>query len=155
MGTAAEGAGIFSLASMGFQAAGAEAQAAGTSAAYTYKAEQLQRAAEYGDLKATQTAGQMTRNLNMTLGNIDAIRAAGRDDPTAPSGAAYRQMVENVGTEQTSITTFNILAQSQEDVANAAYLRQASSQALLMGDITAGADITKGIGGALSLGKAA
>jgi hypothetical protein len=152
----------FSLASTGFTAEGdilkgksAQLQAQGVSAADTFKAEQLERAAEYGDLKAAQTAGQMTRNLNVTLGNIDAIRAAAHNDPTSPTGAAYRGMVEEVGGEQKEITVSSILAQSQEDVASAAYLRQASGRALLAGDIgqaTAGiaatADILKGIAGA-------
>jgi len=154
----------FSLASTGFTAEGdilkgksAELQAQGVSAADTFRAEQLQRAAEYGDLKAAQTAGQMTRNLNMTLGNIDATRAAAHDDITSPTGAAYRGMVEEIGGEQKGITVSSILAQSQEDVANAAYLRQASGRALLAGDIgqeTAGiaatADVLRGISGAIT-----
>jgi hypothetical protein len=153
----------FSLASAGFTAQGdllkgesAQLQAQGVAAADTFRAEQLQRAAEYGDLKAAQTAGQMTRNLNMTLGNIDATRAAAHDDPTSPTGAAYRGMVEEIGGEQKGITVDSILAQSQEDVANAAYLRQASGQALLAGDIsreaagiTATADIIKSASGAV------
>jgi hypothetical protein len=153
----------FSLASAGFtaegallQGKGAQLQAQGVAAADTFKAEQLERAAEYGDLKAAQTAGQMTRNLNVTLGNIDAIRAAAHTDPTSPTGAAYRGMVEEVGGEQKGITVDSILAQSQEDTANAAYLRQASGRALLSGDIsmqageiTASADILKSISGAI------
>jgi hypothetical protein len=156
----------FSLASTGFTAEGdilkgksAELQAQGVSAADTFKAEELERAAEYGDLKAVQTSAQMTRNLNVTLGNIDAIRAAAHTDPTSPTGAAYRDMVEEVGGEQKGITVESILAQSQEDVANAAYLRQASGRALLAGDIgqvsagiAATADILKGISGALGGG---
>jgi hypothetical protein len=154
----------FSLAATGFTAEGdllkgksAQLQAQGVAAADTFKAEQLERAAEYGDLKAAQTSAQMTRNLNVTLGNIDAIRAAAHTDPTSPTGAAYRGMVEEIGGEQKGITVENILAQSEEDVANAAYLRQASGRALLAGDIgqeTAGiaatADVLKGISGAIT-----
>lgn len=138
-----------SLASMGLSAYGAITSSEGTAAADTYKAEQLDRAAQYGDLKATQTNAQMTRNLTITLGNIDAVRAAARTDPTSPTGAAVRDYAEQTGTEQKNIKVDSIMAQAQEDEANAAYLRKASSQALLGGDLTAGGDVLKGIAGAL------
>jgi hypothetical protein len=119
-----------------------------TASADTYKAETLDRAAQYGELKATQTNAQMTRNLNITLGNIDAVRAAAHTDPTSPTGAAVRDYVETTGTEKKNISVDSILAQSQEDEANAAYLRSASNTALLSGDIGAGAAILKGAAGA-------
>src|ERR1700693_2106610 len=75
-------------------------KAQGTKAADSYKAEQLDRAAQYGELKATQTNAGMTRNLNITLGNIDAVRAAARTDPTSPTGNAVRNYTEQVGTEE-------------------------------------------------------
>jgi hypothetical protein len=40
--------------------------AEGTKAADTFKAEQLEQAATYGELKAVQTNAQMTRNLAIT-----------------------------------------------------------------------------------------
>jgi hypothetical protein len=73
-----------------------------------------------------------------------------RTDPTSPTGAAVRNYTEAVGTEQRDIQVNSILAQSQEDEANAAYLRYASSQALLSGDVSAIADILKGASGAVS-----
>jgi Apolipoprotein L len=136
-GLAAGGAGLGAVSSL--------LQAQGTSSADIYKAEQLERAAQYGDLKATQTGAEMTRNLNIKLGNIDAIRAASRDDPTSPTGAAVRDYTQEVGTEQKNITVDSILAQSQEDESNAAYLRSLSSTALLSGDLSA-------IGGLLGKG---
>jgi len=141
-----------SLASMGFSAAGSITKGEGTASADTYRAEQLQRAAEYGDLKASQTNAQMTRNLALTLGNLDAVRAAARGDPTSPTGAAVRDYTEQVGTEQKNIRVDSIMAQSQEDEANAAYLRKASSDALLSGDLGAAGDIlgTKGLAGLFS-----
>jgi hypothetical protein len=57
-------------------------KAMGTKQADEYQAAELDRAAEYGRLKATQTSAQMTQKLNQTLGNIDVIRAAAHDDPT-------------------------------------------------------------------------
>jgi hypothetical protein len=130
-----------SLASMGLSAFSSIMQGEGVSAADTYKAETLDRAAQYGELTATQTNAQMTRNLNITLGNIDAVRAASHDDPTSPTGAALRDTTEALGTERKNIAVDSITAQAQEDEANAAYLREASSAALLSGDLTAGAGL--------------
>src|SRR5580693_447353 len=117
------GASGTSLASMGFQAMGSVETGMGEASADKYKAAVLQRSAQYGELAATQTGGQMTRSLNMTLGNIDAVRAAMRTDPTSPTGAAVRGQIEAVGMEQENIKVSSLRAQAQEDEANAAYLR--------------------------------
>src|ERR1700675_3898039 len=106
-----------SLASIGFSAASSIMQGEGTASADTYKAEQLDRAAQYGELKPTQTKRQMTANLAITLGNIDAVRAAAKTDPTSPTGAAVRDFTEQVGTEQKNIKVDSIMAQEQEDEA--------------------------------------
>jgi hypothetical protein len=67
-----------SIASIGCRAFGDVIKVEGISAADHFKAAALDRAAQYGDLRAAQTSGQLTPNLNTTLGNIDAIRAAAR-----------------------------------------------------------------------------
>jgi hypothetical protein len=141
MGAAAGASSVLSMASMGFAAAGSLEKAKGTSAADQYRAAELDRAAQYGELQATQSNAQLIRNLTISLGQLDAIRAAGRNDPTSPTGAAVRDYTEQVGTEQKNIKVDSILAQSQQDEADAAYLRSASSTALLSGDIGAAADI--------------
>jgi hypothetical protein len=138
-----------SIASTGFQAAGDYTKAAGASAADQYQADRLEVAARYGRLKAEQTGGQLTEQLNMTLSNIDAVRAAAHNDPTSPSGEAFRNYQETVGERQIGINVDNILAQSKQNEADAAYYRSASSAALLQGDFAVGADIFKGIAGAL------
>lgn len=146
-------AAVASIASVGMSAYGDETKAKGTSEGDKFKADELDRAAEYGELKAKQTSGQLTQNLNMTLGNIDAIRAAAHDDPTSPTGAAVRDYTERVGTNQKDIQVDSILQQSKQNEADAAYLRKASSDALLSGDIAAGGDVLKGLAGGLgSLG---
>ena len=119
----------------------------GTASADTAKAEELDRAAQYGELKATQTNAQMTRNLSITLGNIDAVRAAARTDPTSPTGAAVRNTVEATATSDKNIQVDSIMAQAEQDQANAAYLRSASSTALLSGGIGAFGDLLKGFSG--------
>jgi len=57
-----------SLASAGLSAYSTMLQAKGTASADEYQSAKLEQAATYGDLKAVQTGGQMTRNLNQTLG---------------------------------------------------------------------------------------
>jgi len=137
--------------------------ATGVAAGDEFKAAELDRAAQYGELKASQTAGQLTRNLNITLGNIDAIRSAAHADPSSPTGAAIRDYTEQTGTEQKDIEVSSIQEQARQDEADAAYLRYAANQALLTGDvgassaimsgyISAGSDVLKGIGGALGSG---
>jgi hypothetical protein len=144
---AAGGASALSLASMGLSAAGSLMTGFGKSTADTFQAEMLDRQAQYKGLEAAQTNAQMIRNLGITLGNIDAVRAASHDNPASPTGAAVRDYTEQVGTEQKNIKVDSIMAQAQMDEANAAYLRNASSVALLSGGIDAGAGILKGISG--------
>jgi hypothetical protein len=138
-----------SLASLGLTAASDIEKGQGIAAGDTYKAATLDRAAQYGELKATQTNAQLTRNLAITLGNLDSVRAASRTDPTSPTGVAVRDYVEQTATEKKNIQVDSITAQAQEDEANAAYLRQASKSALLGGELGAAGDILKGIGPAL------
>jgi hypothetical protein len=151
MGSAAAGASGLSLASVGLSAASSIVGAEGMAAGDTYKSEILQQAAQFGDLQATQVSGQMLRNLNVSLGNIDAVRAAARDDPTSPTGAAVRGYVEQTGTEAEQIKTQSILEQSQMDENQAAYLKSAANTALLGGDLSAGGAAFKGLSG-LNLG---
>jgi hypothetical protein len=143
------------MAGLGFSAISSVVSAVGNANADTYKAETLDRAAQYGELKATQSGAQLTRNLNVSLGNIDAIRAAARTDPTSPTGAAVRDYTQEIGTEQKNIQVDSINAQAQEDEANAAYLRSASSTALLSGVLGAGGTVLgqKGLAGLPGLGN--
>ena len=146
MGSAA-GAGL-SIAATGFKMLGDYAGAKATSAGDIFKAEELEQQAQYGELKATQTNAQMTRNLAITLAHVDAVRAAAHTDPSSPTGAAVRGEMEEVGTERKNITVANIEQQVRMDEANAAYLRSAASNALMMGNIKMVGDLFGGIAGA-------
>jgi hypothetical protein len=125
-----------SLASTGFTMAGEYASSRGTAAADVFKAQELEQQAQYGELKATQTNAQMTRNLAISLGHLDAVRAAAHTDIRSPTGAAVRGFTEERGTEAKEITVENILQQSRMDEANAAYMRSNASNALLAGNIS-------------------
>jgi hypothetical protein len=140
-------AGGNSLASIGLSAYSTILQSQGVAAGDEFQASKLESAATYGELKAVQTGGQITRSLNNTLGNIDAVRAANNTDPTSPTGIAVRDQQEAIGEEQKSITVNSILQQSRQQRADAAYYKSAASDALFAGGISAAAGIAKGIAG--------
>jgi hypothetical protein len=132
-------AGGMSLASAGLSAYSTILQSQGTAAGDNWNAEKLETDATYGDLKAVQTGGQMTRNLNQTLGNIDAVSAAAGADPNSPTGAAFRDNQEAIGNNNRAITVNSILQQSTQDQNDAAYYNSAASSALFAGGVGAAA----------------
>ena len=148
MGQAAAAGGM-SLAGMGFTMLGQYVSSRGEAAGEKFKAEELEQQAQYGELKAAQTNAQMTKNLAITLGHIDAVRAAAHTDPTSPTGAAVRGEIEETGEMKKEITVENILQQSRTDEANAAYMRSAASNALLSGDVAMIGTAFSGLSGAM------
>lgn len=138
-------AGGMSMASAGLSAYSTILSSEGTANADEYQATKLQTDATYGDLKAVQTGGQMTRDLNTTLGNIDAVHAAAGTDPSSPTGMAYRQNQENIGTTNKNITVDSILAQSTQERNDAAYYQSAASNALFAGGVGAAAGVAKAV----------
>lgn len=142
---AGSAAGNTSLASLGLSAYSTMLQAKGTADADNFQSDKLESAATYGDLKAAQTGGQMTRQINTTLGNIDAVRAAANSDPNSPTGAAVRDNQETIGDNQKNIAVDSILAQSTQGRNDAAYYKSAASNALFAGDISAASGIAGGL----------
>lgn len=140
-----------SVASAGLQAGSQYEAAQGQAAADQFKAQQLEEAAKYGELKAKQTGAAMTRNLVTTLGNIDAVRAAAHTDPTSPTGAAVRQNVEDRLTNEKQIKVASIEQQARMDESNAQFMREASDKALLGGDLSIAGTLLKA-GSGMSFG---
>jgi hypothetical protein len=136
-----------SVASLAMQGYSTILQGQSVATADEYQADRLDNAAKYGELKAVQAGGQMTRNLNNILGNIDAVRAAANADPNSPTGQAVRDNQEAIGTDQKNITVNSILQQSRQDTADAQYYRSAAKDALFTSKISAGAGILKGLAG--------
>lgn len=147
----AAGASGTSIAGAGLQAYGEILKSQGVAAGDTFKADVLEQNAQRGQVAAVQTGGDMTRKLNIDLGNIDAMRAAAHTDITSPTGAAIRDNAENIGLTQKSIAVDQIMAQSRQQQDEAAYLRSAGKQALLAGDVSAGADVLGALGKAIPL----
>jgi hypothetical protein len=146
MGQAA--AGGTSLAATGFKVLGEYVSSRAEAGAATYKSELLEQEAEFGRLKATQTNAQLTRNLAITLGHVNAVRAAMHTDPTSPTGAAVRGEMEATGQMRKDITVENIVQQARMDEANAAYMRSQASNALLEGNLAMLATGAQGLAGA-------
>jgi hypothetical protein len=81
MGAAAPIAAVSSLASIGLSAMGTIQKGEGEQAADEFKAARAEEAAKFGRLQADLTDTTDRQNLNITLSNIDAIRATGNIDP--------------------------------------------------------------------------
>src|SRR4029450_3782393 len=137
-------AGGNSLMSIGLSAYSTILQSQGVAAATEFQAAKLEQAAVYGELKAVQTGGAMTRSLNQTLGNMDAVRAAANTDPTSPTGNAFRDNQEQLGMDPKTTTADGILEQAPQQRNDAAYYKSAASDALFAGGISAAAGIAKG-----------
>jgi len=134
-GTAAVG---LSIASAGFGASSNIAKGMGTQAADEAQAARLERAAEFGKLQAAGTDVTMREELNTTLGNIAAIRAAAGIDPTSPTTAAILERNTMVSDRQREAALLKIRSQTREDLDSAAFQRKAGEYALLQGYLGAG-----------------
>lgn len=148
MGATAAVGPALSIASVGLSAMGQVTAAQGTQAGDEARADQLSRAADRGRTAAAQTSAQMTEDLNTTLGNIAAVRAAGNNDPTSPTTAAVLGRQEFVGDRAKDISVENLMAQADENDASAKYMREAGAFALSQGNLGAFATVLKGFGAA-------
>jgi hypothetical protein len=138
MGGLAGAAGGASGAGLGLTALSSIVSASGTQASDQFQAEVLNQKAQVGQAAATEVNANYVQKLNMTLGNIDAVRAAGHNNPAGPEASVLRGTTEEYANESKSIAVGNILQQSQMDTASANYLNQAGSFAMLQGVLGAG-----------------
>jgi hypothetical protein len=147
MGAAAGPVGaIASIGGAGLGAWGTIVQ--GVAAGDNFKAASLENAAQRGRVAAVQTGATASEKIASDLANIDGVRAAARADPTP--GAAVRDWNGTLGLTKKSIDVDNIIAQSNQEASDAAYMRSAAKTALLSGEISAGAGLLGGIGQGLS-----
>lgn len=121
---------VASVAGTGLSMMSSISKGQGTQAADQYQAQQLEEQAQAAQVAATQTAATSTQRLQVTLGNLDAIRAASGDDPSSPTTAALRDRASYLSNEQMGIQVGNYLSQANEDQAGASYLNRAGSFAL-------------------------
>ena len=156
MGAAAgPAAAATSIAGAGLNAYATTLKGEGENAASVMRAAQLERAAEYGKLAAKETGAQLSEQLAVTLGNIDAVRAAGRADPTSPTTAAIRERTTYIAERERTTKERNLVAQAEEDEASARYLRQAGRYAISTSRVAAAGQLLSGASGAVrSMGPA-
>lgn len=138
MGAAAAAAA--SVASLGLTVAGDITKGSGTQAADDFQADRLQRAAAFGETQANLTDATMREQLNVTLGNIEAVRGAAGIDPTSPTTAALMDQSSNRSDLQRLAAVGSIKSQNAEDLASADYLRKAGDFAVTQSYLTAGTD---------------
>jgi hypothetical protein len=150
MGAAA--AGGASVASLALTVAGDITKGNATKAANDFQADHAQRAAEFGQMQATLTDTTMRENLNTTLGNIEAVRAAANIDPTSPTTAALMDRSEQLSDRQRMAAVGSIKAQAAEDLASADYLRKAGDFAVTQSYLSAATDVFSGVSKGFSKG---
>jgi len=154
MAEAATVAGAASIAALGMQAGGSIMKGQGTKAADDFQADRAQRAAAFGEIQANLTDTTARENLNTTLGNIEAIRAAGKVDPSSPTTQAILDQNRERSDRQRTAAVASIKAQSAEDLASADYLRKAGDFAVTQSYLSAGTDIASGVAKGYSRGGA-
>lgn len=142
-----------SMASLALTAAGTISKGQGEQAADEMQAARADKAAEFGKLNAGLTDTVMRENLNTTLGNIEAIRAAGHVDPTSPTTAAIMDRQEKISDRQRTSALVSINAQVADDQASAVYLRKAGAYAVTQSKTAALAGVLGGIGKGLTAGS--
>lgn len=158
MGAAAPIAGIASIASIGLSAMGTISKGEGEKAADEFKAARAEESAKFGRLQADLTDTTLREQLNITLSNIDAIRAPGNIDPRSPTGAAIADRNIAVSERQRLASEVSLRSQAASDEASARYLRSAGDYALTSSYIQAGAGVLGGVakgfgpGGSFALG---
>ncbi len=150
MGSSAQNSSGASIASAGLSAYSDILKGQGTQAAFDYKAASLENAAKRGQVAAVQTGAKETIGLDNTLAMIDSVRAAAHADPTSPTGAAIRDWNEQLGLSKKAIDVDNIMAQSRQELDDAAYLRSAGKTALLGGELSAGSDLLSALSKAMA-----
>jgi hypothetical protein len=143
---------IASSLSPGLAALGHISQGYATSSADQLKAEQAQMAAEIGRQQALSTDTTMRQRMNITLGNIEAIRAAGHADQTSPTTAALLDRERAAGDATRMAAVGSQRMQAAEDEATAAYLRKAGDFAVTMGYVGAGEDLLSALAKPLTTG---
>lgn len=143
MGTAAAAGGA-SIASLALTASGDIMKGSATQASDDFQADRAERAAQFGQTQAALTDTTMRENLNTTLGNIEAVRAAANTNPTSPTGAVMMDRATQLSDRQRMAAVGSIKSQAEEDQASAAYLRKAGDFAVTQSYISAGGDILSG-----------
>lgn len=110
------------------------ATAEGKAREYEFKAQQAERQARAARTAADQTDAFLRDELTTTLGNIEAIRAAGGVAAGSPTSEAILAREEDVSERQRRIKVGNIKAQAAESEEGARFYRDAATRSLKAAD---------------------
>jgi hypothetical protein len=143
---------VASLASLGLGAASTISKGSGEQAAADFKADQADRAAEFGRYQADLTDTTLRERLTTTLGNIDAIRSAANIDPWSPTTAAIRDRNTVLSDRQRMAQVTSIKSQADADEASAAFLRKSGAFAMKQSYLQAATGVLGGVGKAFGPG---
>jgi len=142
MGAAASSlAGPASIASLALTAASDVTKGKATQAADSFQASRLTQAAAFGETQANLTDSTMREQLNTTLGNIEAVRAAAGTDPSSPTSIALMDQSTDRSNTQRMAAVGTIKAQDAEDLASADYLKRAGDFAVTQSYLSAATDV--------------
>lgn len=142
---AAPVAAVSSLASIGLSVFADVEKGKGQKAQADFQASQAEQAAKFGRLQADLTDTTMRERLNTTIGNIDAIRAAGNVDPSSPTTGAVEDWNRMLSDRQRTAAVVTARSQADADEAGARYLRQQGAYAQKMSYLSAGVTASSGL----------
>lgn len=145
----------FAIASTGFKVAGTLFEGFGKKDAAKAQAEAAYRRASYGQIKADQTDVAMRQDLESTMGNIFAVRAAAGGSPDSPTMGAITQGVQAAGDRDRNRAVGNIEAQVREDKIAQRLYQKMGQRALIGSFLTAGGQIMSALSPMFKQGGAA
>lgn len=131
------GQATLALAGTGLQIMGGLQGAAAQEAGYRHAEAQAERRALAARTAADQTSAFMREELNTTLGNIMAIRAAAGVTSDSPTGLAILEGQREESNTQRLIKVGNLKAQASMSDADAAFYRFAAGSAMQSGYLNA------------------
>lgn len=109
------------------------------------QAQAAYRRASYGEIKANETDVAMRQDLESTMGNIFAVRAAAGGSPDSPTMGAITQNVQGQADRDRGRAVRNIMAQVQEDKMAQRFYQRAGGRALLGSSLSAGGQLMSGL----------
>jgi hypothetical protein len=133
------------LAGTVFSAGSSILGASGKASQLEAQADALERSAQAGRIKAAQTDTSMAGQLQSTLGNIMAVRAA--SDAAGPTTDAIINRTMAVGNQNRQNKVMSIDAQANADEAAANAADQQIPGVMMGGILGAGGSLMTGLGG--------
>jgi hypothetical protein len=120
-------------------------QGIGASQAAQQQAADAEKRAQIGKIQADQTDAYYRKDLNTTISNIRAIRAATGASADSPSTQAYIDTETEASDRVRRIKVGGLLMGVDQSLADAAFYRSSASTALLGGVLGAAGKIAGGL----------